>query len=162
MSKRRPKKKALDVVVPVGTTPERRRQNGGVIIETATHHNDCKTRAKRYRSTAECMLDAYRWHGKISDKEHAAGMKFRRAYLRAVLRVKVEDQGSGSRCDYDMSGLMVPISEQILKQAYSVLSTAQKALIVRVCGDDTPAGDSYRLETLKRGLAQLIQLWKIA
>ena len=162
MSKRHSKKKALDGVVPVGITPERRRQNGGVMKDTETLHKDCKTKTKRYRSTAECMLDAYLWHGKISDNEHAAGMKFRRAYLRAILRIKVEDQGSGSRGDYDMSGLMVPVSEQILKQAYSVLSSAQKTLIVRVCGDDTPPGDSYRLETFKRGLTQLLQLWKMS
>ncbi len=162
MSKRRYKKKAISIRVGELATKERRRQHGGVRTEIVDRSVDNKAIVKRHRAIAECTLDRYFLRELISEAEYEAGMKFRHAYLRAVLRIKVDDVGVGAHGDLEMSALMVIKSEKLLREAYGVLSLAQQTVIIAVCGFDEWAGGAYRLETFHRGLEKLIDLWKLA
>lgn len=162
MSKRRHKKKPSAIRHGELATKERQRQNSGVISEVVDRDYSGKIYIKRHKSNSDCVLDGYKWLGKISATEHQAGMKFRCAYLRAVLRVNVDDRGSGCQGDYEMSAIIVPFSEQLLRDAYAVLSPAQKAVVLTVCGHDDVVGDTYRFDTFHRALEVLIKLWRIA
>ena len=61
-----------------------------------------------------------------------------------------------------MAALMVIKSEQILLAAYATLSPAQKAIVISVCGHDHWAGGTYKIQTLRRALERLAELWKLA
>jgi len=161
MPKRRPNKKDIPIRQGETVTRERRRQNGGVISEIMERDNSGKAYIKRQRACAECVLDYYLSRGKISAPEYEAAMKFRKAYLRAVLRVKVEDNGAGAHGDPEMAMLIIAESERRLRQAYAVLSPSQKTVVISVCGHDDWVGDTYRFETFHRALARLIDLWPI-
>lgn len=162
MAKRKHKSRVLTVRSGDSPTPERRAQNGGVAKEVTDR--DCRGNALMYRfkAVADCPLDAYFQRGHLTETEYKASMKFRHAYLRAILRVKVQDIDSGSRGDPEMAALMPIHSERILNEAYAVLSSAQKALIISVCGHDEWAGGFYKLQTLHRGLEKLADLWKLS
>ncbi|MFY9286903.1 MAG: hypothetical protein WAO98_00205 [Alphaproteobacteria bacterium] len=142
-------------------TKERRKQNGGVISEAIHERSADKTYIRRHRALFECALDGYLWYGKIEPNEYEAGMKFRRAYLRYVMNVRVDDYGSGAHGDRDMAALTPIISQQILRDAASVLSDAQRKLVMHVCGDNFRAGDGDKIETLRRGLKVLAKHWNI-
>jgi len=161
MSKRKHKKKPSAIRHGERATKERQRQRGGVTNEVVDRDYSGRIYIKRHKANDECMLDSYKWLAKISPTEHQAGMKFRCAYLRSVLRVNVDDRGSGCKGDYEMAALIVPFSEQLLREAYAVLSPAQKAVILTVCGHDDVVGDTYRFDTFHRALNILIKLWGI-
>jgi len=164
MSKRgsKSKRKASLFCHGMSVTKERQRQNGGVVTEPIHEKSDGKTYIKRQRAVSECILDYYLAHNKITEVEHDAGMKFRRAYLRAVLRIWTDEGSGGSHGDPEMAALLPIISEQVLREAYGVLSPRQKAVIISVCGHDAWAGETHVLKTLHRGLAQLIKLWRLS
>lgn len=162
MAKRKHKIKVLTVRSGDSPTPERRAQNGGVAKEVTAR--DCRGNALmvRFKAVAECPLDAYFQRGHLTEAEYKASMKFRHAYLRAILQVRVQDVESGSRGDHEMAALMPIHSERVLKEACEVLSTAQKAVVISVCGHDEWAGGFYKLQTLHRGLEKLADLWKFS
>ena len=93
-----------------------------------------------------------------SAKTSIGPYKVSHAYMRAVLKVRVEDIGSGSHGSYDMGALLPIYSEKIVKEAYSVLSTQQKTNVLAVCGHDE-LRDKDRFQTFKRGLGILVELW---
>ncbi len=160
MSKRPPRKrKSLPARSGEQATPERHLQQGGVRTEVVDRDAYNRIIIKRQRATIECALDRYFLQEKLNENDYEAGMKFRRAYLRAVLKVKVDDSGAGSHGDFEMATLIVIASDKLLRQAYAILSPAQKSVVINVCGHDFSAGDTYRLETLRRGLNKLAILW---
>lgn len=140
---------------------ERGLQSGGIITEVIDRDLRGNPFLKRDRARCECVLDDYLYRLILTPSEHEAGMKFRRAYLRGVCRVMVEDPNGGGEYDPDMAMLIVPISEEILREAYKVLTKAQKEIMIRVCGHGEWAGGTDKLETLRRALERLVTLWKL-
>ena len=84
--------------------------------------------------------------------EYAAGMKFRYAYMRAVLKVHVDDIGSGCHGSFDMAALLPIHSERIINEAYSVLSPQNKLAIIAGCGHDEKPKDKDHFQTFRRGM----------
>jgi len=161
MKKTKNKKKAAPIQMGEKPTPERRQQNGGVVQETLGREANDKATLKRHRARMECALDAYLLKGKITLAEHQAGMRFRQAYLRAVLKIRVEDNGAGSHGDPEMAFIAVPASEQTLCKAYEVLTSTQKKAVIQICGHDEWGGTTRLVETLHRALEQLATLWHL-
>jgi hypothetical protein len=162
MAKRKHKGRITAVRTGETPTPERRLQHGGVSAEVIDRDNRGKVLMHRFKAIAECPLDAYWQRGHLTEAEYKAGTKFRHAYFRAILRIQVEDKGSGAHGDPEMSMIAPIYSEQILREAYVVLSPLQKAVIVAVCGHDEWAGGTPKIKTLHRGLERLVDLWKLA
>jgi hypothetical protein len=161
MAKKPGKPRILTVRIGETPTPERRFHNGGVASEVVDRDVSHTILIKRYKAMWECPLDAYLLRNAISEPEHRAGIKFRNAYFRAVLGIKVEDIGSGGEGDREMAALMPVYSERLLRDAYKALSPKQKAMVINVCGHDQVAGETARLKTLHRGLEKLCEVWKI-
>lgn len=88
-------------------------------------------------------------------------MRLRKAYLRAVLGVRVDDYGAGAHGDREMGALMVIESERLLREAYSVLTLQEKAIIISVCGHDDWSGGDYRMHFLRLGLDKVAAKWGI-
>jgi len=162
MSKRYRKGRILTVRIGETSTPERRRHNGGVKAEIVDRDISDQILIKRYKAVWECPLDTYLERNVISAPEHKAGLKFRHAYFRAVLGIRVDDLGTGCRGDVEITALMPIHSERLLNDAFAVLSPKQKAIVIDVCGHDEVAGDTPRMKTLHRGLEKLCDLWKIS
>jgi len=161
MAKKQKKARILTVRAGEAPTPERRFHNGGVVSEIVDRDISHSILVKRYKAAWECPLDAYLIRGAITEPEHRAGVKFRNAYLRAVLRLRIEDIGTGCRGSADMAALTPIYSQRLLNDAYSALSTKQRAILISVCGHDEVAGATPRLKTLHRGLEKLCEVWKI-
>ncbi len=161
MAKRRRKKTSLPARIGERATMERSQHSGGVVTEVMDRDLRGNPFILRDRVVAECPIDLYLWYGKISPAEHAAGQKFAVAYQRAVLRIKVEDPLSSGPYDPEAAMLAVPMSEEILRSAYGVLSEAQKKIVINVCGHGISAGTTDRVDTLRRGLENLARKWKL-
>lgn len=161
MAKKHKKQRITTVRIGDKPTQERQNHNGGVEAETVDRGVNGKILVKRYKAVWECPLDAYLGRGAISELEHLAGLKFRNAYLRAVLRLKIADIGAGCRGDLEMAALTPIYSEKLLNDAYAALSPKQKAIVIDVCGHDEVAGDTAKMKTLHRGLEKLCDVWKI-
>lgn len=161
-SKKKRPKRSLAAKKGILATKERCRQQGGIREEVVDRAASGGVLTKRHRACEECKLDAYFLRRYLTSAEYEAGIKFRIAYLRVVFRLKVDDGSSGSHGDTEMALLIVPISEQVLRQAYAILSAAQKTIIIKVCGHDEWAGDKDRIKTMQRGLSKLATLWNLA
>jgi hypothetical protein len=159
-AKRKYKKKALPARLGERATLERRRQLGGIIVEVVDRDLRGSPIIRRDKAAIECHLDIYKYREQISIPEYDAGMIFRKAYVRYVLGIKVEDNVQGASGDVEMAMLAVPHSKKLLDQAHGVLSTPQWMVIEAICGLDDTAGNSYRFETFRRGLEKLVDLWK--
>lgn len=161
MSKRPYKKKALPF--PSGETApkERQQHQGGLKTEISDRDASGKAVIKRQSAVAECVLDAYFIRELISDPQYQAGMKFRYAYLRAMLRIKVADRGAGSHHDPEMSVITLIHSERLVKEAYAALDITEQTVVIAVCGHDEWAGGNHRMPYLQSGLDRLAILWKI-
>ena len=133
---------------------------GGIIGEVVDRDLRGNPILKRDKAVIECHLDIYKYREQLSIPEYDAGMIFRKAYLRFVLRVKVEDDVQGGRSDVEMAMLSIPYSQKLLKEAHGVLSQPQWQVVEAICGLDDTAGNSYRFETFRRGLEKLVDLWK--
>ena len=158
MSKNRRKGRIYSVRTGATPTKERRRQNGGVIAEVIDRDADGKILIRRYRAEWECPLDAYLAHKAISESQHKAGLKFRRAYLSAILGRRREYEQLESNDVY----LEPSRSEKLLKEAYRTLPSHYKGIVIDICGHDLPARDAAKLDGLQKGLGQLAELWKTA
>jgi hypothetical protein len=161
MSKKQRKTRISTVRIGEVPTPERRRHNGGVACENVDRDVNGRVLVKRYKSVWDCPLDAYRSRDVITETEHHAGLKFRYAYFRAVLGIRVEDIGSGSKEDTEMAFLSPIYSERLLNEAYEALSPKQKDIVIDVCGHDECAGETAKLKTLHRALEKLCEIWEI-
>jgi len=162
MAKKNRKGKGNASIYCQGMTPTKERQQkaGGIIIAPIHEKNGNKTYITQSKVQAECTLDHYKVLKKITESEFAAGIKFRRAYLCAVEHIKTEDS-FGSHGDIEMAYINPIYSEQILRQAYAVLSRIQKSVVIDVCGHDYGAGNTSRIMTLRRGLGALAKLWRL-
>jgi len=143
-------------------TPERGLQNGGVVAEVIDRDTEGQILIQRYRAQHESPLDAYFLRQKISEAEYKAGVRFRNAYYRAVLKIRVDNMGRGSQGDTEITKLGPIYSEELLQETYAAVSPAQKAAIISVCGHDEYLGDTYKVETLHRGLERMATRWKLA
>ncbi len=161
MAKKRKAKRRMPVRVGERATMELRAQCGGVITEVIDRDLRGNPYMVRDRVRVECSLDYYLWKGHLTKEEYEAGLKFRRAYQRAVLGLKVEDPASTGAYDPEMAMLIVPISEEILRAAYDEMSGAQKKIVIDVCGHNKYAGTTDRIQTLHRGLEKLATLWRL-
>jgi len=162
MPKRRYKKKAITIRVGEKAPKERQQHQGGLISEVIDRLPNGKAIMKRLRAMAECVLDAYVIREVINLLEYKAAMRFRKAYLRAVLHVKTDDTGVGHHGDTEHAALTPTESEQLLRQAYTVLDMTEKEVIIAVCGHDDWSGGTYRVKALHSGLEKLIKLWGIS
>ena len=159
-AKHKNKKKVLPARVGELATMERCRQLGGVITEVVDRDLRGSPILKRHKAKIECHLDICLIREWISIPEYDAAMIFRKAYLRYVLGVKVEDNVQGGRADAEMAMLAVPHSKKILDQAHGVLSQPQWMMVEAICGMDDTAGSGNRFITFRRGLEKLVDLWK--
>ncbi len=155
------------------STPERRAKAGGVVQELIPV-DDPKSRAvfKRHRAAAECWLDRYalvtpKRRALLSVEEHDAGMELRRAWLFLLHGIRWAHQDSTQAECIDGGGAKgtlserLEYSERIIRDFYAArLSHAQKLVIIRVCQIDESAGDTYRMQTLKRGLQCMVEYWR--
>lgn len=161
MTKRRNTHKSASIRDSIPPTVERQQQNGGIIPEAIDEKNDGFTYKRRHRARFECILDAYFWHGRIDKACYAAGLKFRRDYSRAILKVKIYENGSGNHGDVEMPTLSGIQSHENLRKAYEILSAPQRNVIISVCGDNHAAGSTRKLKYLQDGLRLLAKHWKI-
>jgi hypothetical protein len=161
-TKRKYKKKALPVRLGECATKERCRKNGGIKVEVVERDARGRPIIMRQCAIAECTLDIYYLRETITDAQYTAGMKFRKAYLRAVLGVKVSDIGGGACGDPDMAIVVTIFSEQLVRQAYDRLSLEDLTVVVAVCGHDEWAGGVFRFRHLLSGLDTLAKKWGIA
>lgn len=101
----------------------------------------------------------------LNVEEYDAGLELYKAFKFKIYGIKwSQDQatkergGNGSKDDCIAS---LQYSERILRDFHgSDLSFEQKRSIERVCFMDEAAGDTYRLQTLKRGLARMAEIWR--
>src|SRR4029079_5450248 len=106
-----------------------------VISEIIDRDANGKVLIKRYRAVWECPLDAYLGRRAISEPEHRAGLKFRRAYHRAVL----SRSAAYRRLNNSSTNTGPTSSDKLLKQAYRTLSPYYKGTIIDICGYDQRA-----------------------
>ena len=159
MAKRVLKSKATGYVSRVLPTQERHQHNGGVLREAV---NDvASVRIRRHRAMFASILEAYLWHGKISELEYQAGLKFYREYARSVLRIKIYEAGAGNHGDLEMSALSAINGNALLRQAFAVLSPAQCEIIISVCVDNNRAGTGRKLKYLAIALNLLAKTWRL-
>ena len=159
-AKRHYKKKALPARCWERATVERQRQLGGMITEVVDRDLRGNSILKRHKAKIECHLDIYLYREQLSVPEYDAGMIFRKAYMRYVLGIKVDDDVQGGRADAEMAMLAIPYSKKLLDQARAALSLPQWVVIEAICGLDDTAGGSSRFATFRRGLEVLVDLWK--
>ena len=167
MAKRQHKKKKNISVVRLGeqATPERQRQSGGVRTEVVDRDASGKAYITRHRAEMECVLDFYLRTQRISEQQHAAGMRFREIYLRVVNGANCKilgelfliNVGQGS---YEGKMLAYIDCVQVLDNVSDDLSPAQVQVIRRVCGHDEYAGHDGQKKTLLRGLDALVEYWR--
>jgi hypothetical protein len=114
----------------------------------------------------ECVIDAY-WHRcQVIDRQHQAGQVFRTYWYRAhgVQRVTSRyDAGPRLRGGGDGDGASASRldAQRRLTAACTILTPAQQAVVIAVCGMDEWAGGTERLATLRRGLTALADFWQI-
>lgn len=142
-------------------TPERMRQQGGVVDDCFVECNRVGATLIRHKARSECKLDGYFLSGKIDKGEHAAGMKFRSAWLTKVHGIKTHDSTQPTFGGGDAGSAIerLTISERVLKQAYAQLEAHQSLIVVKVCGADEFAGGRDKLISLRSALDQLARLW---
>jgi len=142
--------------------PKERHGHGDRIIKEVIDRDlSGKALITRQKIEFPTVLDRYLHHNRLSLSEYKAGIKFQHAYMRAVLKVRVEDIGGGGKADPEMAYLVVVHSEKILREAYALLSPKQKEIIINVCGHDCFACGYYKMQSLRRGLEILASLWKL-
>ena len=161
MSKRISKNKASSCTPGICPTRERRQQNGGVVEERIHQRNADKIYTRRHRAAFECALDAYLWHGVITEPEFDAGMKFYREYARSVLKIKIYDPGTGSRGDIEMPTISAINGNAVLREAFDLLSTMQREVLILVCVNNTRAGNTFRKNILSQALRILAKHWNM-
>ena len=161
MAKKRTKSPPPPKNPSIMATNERARHDGGVLIETINESALSTRFIRRHRARFESVLDGYRWHGAISQAEAEAGKKFHREYARAVLRVQIEDNGAGCHGDFEMRPLSAINGNQVLCEAYKLLSVKQRELVISVCGENCYAGGTRRIKYLAQALACLAKHWNM-
>ncbi|GCE85145.1 hypothetical protein [Komagataeibacter diospyri] len=120
-----------------------------------------KTQAVR-RVADECALDRFyhRPNSNLTPQQHAAGMRFRQAWLRSARRARVTQTYDTQEIERggDLTGPEnTSYARELVSEALEVLTSAQRRAIVAVCGEDERVG--MRGKTLCYGLDKLADLW---
>jgi hypothetical protein len=149
----------------IGATPERLRQNGGVITDHVPASPKSLATIRRHRAAYECQIDVYLRKGKIDQSEFRAALQFREAWLISAEGIKTTDSSMLERVD-GRAPLTVEEklknetwARRIVNEAYKELPVGQSLLIVKVCGRDEHVGAEYDVRVLRRGLEKLARLW---
>ncbi|MCL2473719.1 MAG: hypothetical protein FWF23_02275 [Alphaproteobacteria bacterium] len=142
----------------VTPTKERYKHNGGVKEEVIAYDTEGNPVAVRYKAVWECALDVYRDFGLLNNKEHKTGIEFRRVY---------HDAASARNIDIlpttEVQALEEPTkSETKLKQAYTALPSAEREVVVAVCGNNFHIRSMSAHEKLRKGLGHLAIAWHSA
>ncbi|WP_075595561.1 hypothetical protein [Novacetimonas hansenii] len=116
------------------------------------------------RVSDECALDRFynRPNGTLTPQQYAAGLRFRRAWLRSARRARVTQTYDTQEieCGGDLNGQENSCyARELVSEALKVLSAAQRRAIVAVCGEDERVG--MRGKTICHGLDKLVDLWCI-
>lgn len=159
MAKHKRKNRVRTIRIGETPTPERRHHNGGVVSEAVDRGANDQILILRYKAIAECPLDIYYVKNRISEAEYKTALRFRHAYFRGVLDLKVGGIGGGDQGAVGLGPLAVIYSRELLDQAYKALSASQKAAVISVCGHDEWAGTTAKVKTLCRALQELAKLW---
>lgn len=114
------------------------------------------------RVADECALDRFyhRPNGTLTPVQYAAGLRFRRAWLRSARRARTTQTYDTQEIERggDLSGQEnTCYARELVSEALEVLSAAQRRAIVAVCGEDERVG--MRGKTLCHGLEKLADLW---
>ena len=158
MNKRRLRYRGRNSRLGIAPTPERRKQNGGVIAERIIRNANDRGFITRYRAVWSCPLDAYRDSNFITRAEHLAGIIFHKAYYGSVLCRAAHMERLGNCAASDR----LSPHERILKQAYRTLSFPSRKAVINICGHEEPARDEKKLQELRRGLGELARCWNTA
>jgi hypothetical protein len=163
MAKRHRSRKTTSPTYSQGlmATKERQHQNGGVVVEAIHERDGNKVYTHRHCAMFTSILDAYLWNRSISETEHAAGEKFGREYSRSVLKIKVNDIGSGSQDDVEMAYISAINGNHLLRKAFEVLSFTQREILISVCVDNKSAGTTRKVNYLGTALRILAKKWNM-
>ncbi|GBR27017.1 hypothetical protein AA11826_0008 [Komagataeibacter oboediens DSM 11826] len=116
------------------------------------------------RVAEECALDRlyYRPTSAMTPQQYGAGLRFRRAWLRSARRARVtqtydmqEIERGGDLTGQENSSY----ARELVSEALSVLTTAQRRDVVAVCGEDQIL-PSKCTKNLRNGLDALYDLWR--
>jgi hypothetical protein len=149
----------------VKPTRERMRQQGGVAHDVPL---ETGSRVLGYRARCECILDVYHQRGQIDRYEHEAGLRFRRAWLRHVLGIRVDDSMPGAV--FSQPGVNGAEDKQLrLSEAQRLINEAlrclhdehQRMLVIGVCGQDETAGGTRNITVLRRALEAIARHWSL-
>ncbi len=136
-------------------TKERCRHNGGVDAEISRKSFRGSFLVRRYRAAWECPLDMYRKLNVITLTEHRAGLRFRRAYFRAVS----SRSAAYERLNCYPIGVSLSYSERLLKNAHRLLPLNNLRAIINICGHDRQIQSQSEVRALRDGLGQLARHW---
>jgi hypothetical protein len=154
MAKHSHKTRYTTVKIGVGPTKERRRHNGGVMVEIIDRAAGGKALIKRFRAVWECPLDVYRDAKVINEAEHRAGLKFRQAYFQSVIRPRTTYGRINSNDNRTPTH-----SDKLLKEAYMELPSENRDVVIAVCGHDQIIWSQKALDKLRKGLGHLAMQW---
>lgn len=120
-----------------------------------------KTQAVR-RVADECALDRFyhRPNSTLTPTQYAAGLRFRRAWLRSARRARTTQTYDTQEIERggDLLGSEnTSYARELVSEALEVLTSAQRRAVVAVCGEDERVG--MRGKTLCYGLDKLADLW---
>jgi hypothetical protein len=144
---------------------ERSQHRGGLELEPVARDLRGNPTALRAKAKVECILDAYWRRCQIVDRQHEAGLVFRTYWHRAqgaprvTTRYDLSPRFRGAATD--AVSVARSDAQRRLENALGALSAAQRTVVVAVCGMDEWAGGTDRLDTLRRGLTALADLWRI-
>lgn len=148
-------------------TPERAAKFGGVAVTLAPDPASPRVFVGVLRAGCECWLDRYRAKGLLGAAAFKAGIKFRHAWMKTIYGLStmpsapVYDRVDGfTAMSIEDRINSVTQAERIIREALPALSVAQKLAVIAVCGQDEALGDTYRVQTLARGLDALARLWR--
>lgn len=142
---------------------ERRKQQGGVVRVYEPESANSRVMTVRHRARCECLLDRYRLQRKLTIQQFEAGMKFRQAWLYQAEGIKTRDS---TMHRFEGSAFNAPIealcdAERIVREVYQLLSPFQSLVIISVCASDILAGTNKRMDTLRRALNKLADVWGV-
>jgi Zn-dependent oligopeptidase len=105
----------------------------------------------------DCPIDALKIYRVINEDQHKAAIAFREAYHLAV-RCR---QAAHERISQNRSHTGLTKSERMLKEAYKILPSYEKPIIIDVCGHDEAPTSEIDLFRLKEGLTKLSNYWNM-
>ncbi|MDD2324512.1 MAG: hypothetical protein PHW63_00655 [Alphaproteobacteria bacterium] len=144
--------------------PERFQHGGGLRRDLIKSHDKRKPSTLRYRARWSSPLDRYCEMKLIGYAQYEAGIRFWKAYHRAV--------SGGAACSARASRIDSParlcLPDRLrrafacVEQAYAVLTADVLGVVIDVCAYDQPAASPQELDLLRKGLGRLAQEWGIA